>query len=100
MDENQFRAEIAEIFREQDRRFERAQKRMDRMEATSKKRFAASERRLDRIEKLQDKNANAIASLQKVVSDLMDIYQIREQSADLKFENLHNRLETLEKGLK
>lgn len=64
MDENQFRAEIAEIFREQDRRFERAQTRMDR------------------IEKLQDRNAKAIASLQKTVSDFMDIYQFREQSAD------------------
>lgn len=100
MDENQFRAEIAEIFREQDRRFERAQKRMDRMEAASEKRLAASERRLDRIEKLQDKNAKAISSLQKVVTDFMDIYQFREQNSDRKYDNLNTRLEALEKGLK
>lgn len=114
MDENQFRAEIAEIFREQDRRFERAQKRMDRMEAasekrlaasekrlaTSEKRLVASERRLERIEILQDQNAKAISSLQKVVTDFMDIYQFREQSADQKYDSLNTRLQALEKGPK
>lgn len=107
MDENQFRAEIAEIFRELDRRFERSQKRMDRMEAASEKRFAASEKRivasekrLDRIERLQDKNTLAIASLQNTVSDFMDIYQFREQSADRKFDNLNTRLDALQNELK
>lgn len=107
MDENQFRAEIAEIFREQDRRFERSQKRMDRMEAVSEKRFAASEKRivasekrLDRIVRLQDKNTLAIASLQKTVSDFMDIYQFREQSADRMFDNLNARLDALKNELK
>ncbi len=99
MDENQFRAKIAEIFREQDRRFECAQKRMDRMEAASEKRalasekrMTASEKRISRIERLQDKNTKAIAGLQKTVSDLMDIYQFRERSADNKFDNLDARL--------
>ena len=93
MDENQFRAEIAEIFREQDHRFERAQKRMDRMEA-------ASEKRLERIDRIQNKNNKAIASLQQVVSDLMDVYQVRDQIADQKFDNLNTCVQALEKGLK
>lgn len=93
MDENQFRAEIAEIFKGQDRRFERAQKLLDRMDAASEKRLAASERRLDRIEKLQNKNAKAISSLQNVVTDFMGIYQFREQNADRKIENLNTRVQ-------
>ena len=92
MDENQFRAEIAEIFREQDRRFERAQKRMDKFEAANKERF-------DQIEKLQKENTKAISSLQKVVSDLIDVYQVRDQISDQKIENLNTRVQALEKGL-
>lgn len=111
MDENQFRAEIAEIFREQDRRFERAQKRMERHEAEMEKTeirlskaigknakaIERNSRAIEKNTKSIEKNAKAIERLSDLWTDFVDVYRFREQSSEQKIADLSIRVDRIEK---
>ena len=106
MDENQFRAEIAEIFREQDRRFDRAQKRMEEMDKKIMELNSALDRTNANLDKITEivadnsksikKNSRTIAGLADLWGDFVDTYRFREQKTERTLANLSAKISEID----
>lgn len=101
MDEYQFRAEIAEIFREQDRRFEKSQRRVEKLEVDLQESRSLIDQMVpivDQSLKITNQNAREMRNLEKLWGDFVSTYQFRERTTDQKISNLTSRVDRLEKG--
>ena len=99
MDENEFRAEIAEIFREQDRRFDRAQKRMEETSAEINKLKTAldgTNASLEKTAKIANANAKAIDKLSSLWGDFVDVYRFREHQTEKTLSNLSVKISEID----
>ena len=88
MDANEFRAEIASIFKEQDRRMERLDNKIER-----------NAEAIERNAKAIDKNSQAINKLTGLWTDFVETYSIRDVKKDENIGDLNRRVKRIERKL-
>ena len=106
MDENEFRAEIAEIFREQDRRLEETSAEIKKLKTALDGTNAALEKTakiadantkaIDANNAAINKNAKAIDKLSSLWGDFVDVYRFREHQTEKTLSNLSVKISEID----
>ncbi len=88
MDANEFRAEIAGIFREQDRRMEKLDKKIEK-----------NAQAINKLELAVEKNTVSIEQLTRLWTEFIETYSIRDVKKDASIEDLGRRVNRIERKL-
>ena len=106
MDENEFRAEIAEIFREQDRRLEETSAEIKKLKtaldktaeitASNAKAINENIKAINENTKNVNKNAKAIDKLSSLWGDFVDVYRFREHQTEKTLSNLSVKISEID----
>ena len=99
MDENEFRAEIAEIFREQDRRLAETSAEIKKLKTALDKTAeitASNAKAINENTKNVNKNAKAIDKLSSLWGDFVGVYRFREHQTEKTLTNLSVKISEID----
>lgn len=95
MDANEFRAEIAGIFREQDRRMEKHDQKIE----SNARLIEANARSVEANVRSIEANAQAITKMTELWGDFVDTFSIRDSQKSNSIEELRQRIIRLERKM-